>query len=90
MVKIRPVIAKILLLLLLFLIVAVVFVVVVFDVAVIVVLDPETFLYSLVKIGSVTAEILLTLNLRWWWVGVVVCRVIFMSNLTLGLVELGF
>ena len=58
MVKIRPVIAKILLLLLLFLIVAVVFVVVVFDVAVIVVLDPETFLYSLVKIGSVTAEIL--------------------------------
>ena len=41
---------------------------------------PGTYVLSLVKIGSVTAEILLTLSLGWvvvvggggwWWVGVV-------------------
>ena len=32
------------------------------------VLIPETYLYSLVKIGSGTDEILLALSSRWWWV----------------------
>ena len=49
------------------------------------VVDRETYRYSLVKIGSVTAEIMLTLSLRLVVVGgrMVVCRVIFMPNLTL-------
>ena len=63
------------------------FVVVVVIVAVAVVaillllLIPETNLESLVKVGLVTAEILLMLSSRWvgggWW-----CKVIFMSHPT--------
>ena len=39
----------------------------------------------LLKFGSVTVEILLTLSLQWW----VVCRVIFVSNPILSWVKLG-
>ena len=47
----------------------VIFVVIAVVVIVVVLLDPRTYLSSLVKIGSVTAEIMLTLSLCGGWVG---------------------
>ena len=50
-------------------VVVVVAVVMVVVVVVVVVVDPETYLGSWVKSGSVTAEILLVLGFcGWWWV----------------------
>ena len=66
------------------LVVVVVFVVfvahVVVFVHVVVVVDLRNI--NLIKVGLVTAEILLTLSLCGWWVGGVVCKVIFASNPT--------
>ena len=65
--------------------VIVVVVVVIVHVIVMFLLIPQTFLQSLVKIGSETAEILMTMSLWWWWWWVVVwwwCKVIFVSNPT--------
>ena len=68
MVEIRPVIADILLSLLMMMLL-------------LLLLIPETYLGILVKIGSVSAGILLTLSLC-GWVVIVVFKVVFVSKLT--------